>query len=111
MEQGTIEVTAAYSPLAFLYAIVKATIEIDGVVVRRGWGTHAIEVAPGKHEIAVSYPWLPVARRAGLNTVAVDVHAGELVRVHYTARLARFLPGKLRVEPTVPSARVVSERP
>lgn len=110
MEQGTIEVTAAFSPLAFLYAIVKATIEIDGQVVRRGWGTHAIEVAPGRHEVSVSYPWMPMARRAGLNTVAVDVHAGEIVCVHYTARLMRFLPGKLRVDPAVPAARVVSER-
>ena len=110
MEQGTIEVTAAYSLLSLVYAIVKATIEIDGIVVRRGWGTHAIDVAPGRHEVAVSFPWLPIARRACLSSVAVEVHAGEIVRVHYTARFSQLLPGKLRVEPAVPSARVVSER-
>ena len=110
MEPGTIEVTAGYSPLAFVYAIVKATIELDGRVVRRGWGTHAIEVAPGRHELAVSFPWLPVARRACPSSVAVEVHPGEIVRVHYTARLSQLLPGKLRVEPAVPGARVVSER-
>ncbi|HTR54972.1 MAG TPA: hypothetical protein VMJ10_30010 [Kofleriaceae bacterium] len=107
MEQAIIEVVAGYSPFAYLYALVKATIAIDGAVVRRGWGTHAIPVAPGRHVVEVSYPWLPFARRAGRNEVSVEVAAGETVRVHYTARLVRYIPGKMRVEDRIPSARVV----
>ena len=45
-ETGTIEVTAKFSALAFMYAIVKATVEVDGAVVARGWGTHRIESSP-----------------------------------------------------------------
>ena len=104
---GTIEVTARYSPLAFFYAIVRATIEVDGVVARRGWGTHAIGVTPGQHVVAISYPWLPLARKAGLNSVTVDVSEGETVRVHYTASVIRMIPGRIRVDERVPAARVV----
>ena len=86
---------------------VKATIQVDGKVVARGWGTHSIEVEPGLHVVEVSYPWLPVARRNALATATVEVRPAETVCVHYTARLLQFLPGEIRVEAPIPSARVV----
>lgn len=107
MNAATIEVTASCLPFAFVYAVVKATIQVDGKVVARGWGTHAIEVEPGEHVVEVSYPWLPVARRTALAKATVDVRAGETVRVHYAARLLQFLPGKMRVEAAIPRAQVV----
>ena len=99
--------TASCLPFAFLYAVVKATIQVDGKVVARGWGTHSIEVEPGQHVVEVSYPWLPVARRSALGTATVEVRAGETVCVHYAARMLQFLPGKIRVESPIPRARVV----
>ena len=107
VDAGTIEVTATCLPFAFLYAVVKATIQVDGKVVARGWGTHSIEVAPGQHVVEVSYPWLPMARRTALGTATVDVGPGETVRVRYTARLLQFLPGKMQVEAPIPRAQVV----
>ena len=106
-DRGTIEITAKFSVLAFMYAIVKATVEVDGAVAARGWGTHRIEVEPGAHVVQVSYPWLPLARRAGRNDVTVEVAANETVQVVYTARLMRYLPGKIEVSERFPSARVV----
>ena len=105
MQNGFIEVTATHSPLAFMYALVQATVTLNGQTVRRGWGTHVLEVQPGQHFVAVSYPW--IFGDMGVNSATVDVRAGEIVRIHYTARLLRFLPGKMRVEEPIPSARVV----
>ena len=107
MSTATIEVTASCLTFAFVYAVVRATIQVDGKVVARGWGTHSIDVEPGQHVVEVSYPWLPVARRNALGTASVDVRDGETVRIHYAARLFQFLPGKIRVEAPIPRARVV----
>ena len=108
MDKGIIEVAAKFSLLAFVYGLVKATIEIDDIVTRRGWGTHSIEVEPGSHVVQVSYPWLPYSRRAGQNQVTVEVAAHETVRVEYTARLLRYMPGKMQVSERFPAARVVN---
>jgi hypothetical protein len=106
VDKGTIEVTARFSPFAFLYALVRARIEIVGTREVRGWGTHQVEVEPGSHIVRVSYPWL-ITPRAGENQVVVEVHAGETVRVEYTARLVRFVPGKMRVADRVAPARLL----
>ena len=96
MEQGTIEVTASHSPLAFIYSLFKVNIEIDGDLVKRPWATYLFGVPTGRHTVAVSYRWLFVSQ-CGRNSVDVEVHPGETVRVHYRAGLIRFLPGKMSV--------------
>jgi len=106
METGVVEVTTSHSPLAFIYALVQTTIEIDNRVERRPWGTHRFEVAPGEHTIAVSYPWV-FDRRCGRNSVTVTVRAGETARIAYRAPLIRYLPGKITTEDPIPRARVV----
>jgi hypothetical protein len=107
VDAGTIEVTASCLPFAFMYAVVRATIQVDGKVVARGWGTHSIAVEPGQHLVEVSYPWLPKARRIALAAATVQVAAGETVRVRYKPRVLQFLPGKIRVEAPIPRARLV----
>lgn len=107
MDGGVIEVTAAHSPFAFIYGLFRPTIEIDDRVEKRPWGTSAFEVAAGKHVVAVSYPWL-FSRRCGRNAIEVDVRAGETVRVRYTARNVRYVPGTIVVEDPIPNARVVT---
>ena len=97
MAQGRIEVSATHSPLAYVYARVKPTIEIDDSVTKRPWGSHSFSVAPGTHTVAVSYPWL-FKRRCGRNEVEVEVGAGETIRVTYRAGLIRYVPGKMTSE-------------
>jgi hypothetical protein len=89
--------------------VVRDTIEIDDQAERRPWGTHRFEVAPGEHAIAVSYPWV-FKRRCGRSSVTVTVRVGELMRVVYRVGEIRYLPGKIRVEEPIPSARVVKIR-
>ena len=100
------EIATSHSPLAFIYALTKTTIEIDDELRRRPWGTHRFEVAPGEHTIAISYPWL-FARRCGRSSVTVTVRAGETTHVAYRVGLIRFLPGKITIDDPIPSARVV----
>jgi hypothetical protein len=106
METGTIEVTAQHSALAFIYALFRPNVEIDGRLEKRPWGTHAFEVPAGHHTVEVSYPWL-FAPKCGKNSVEVDVRAGETVRVRYNAPPIRYVAGKITVDDPVPSARVV----
>jgi hypothetical protein len=106
MEMGTIEVTAAHSALAFIYALFRPNIEIDGKLEKRPWGTHAFEVTAGPHKVEVSYPWL-FSPKCGRSSVEVNVAVGEIVRVRYKAPPVRYVPGMITVDDPIPSARVV----
>ena len=102
-----VEVMISYSPLAFIYALFRPNVEIDGGGRQPSrWGTHTIELPAGRHEIAISYPWL-FSPDCGRNSVVFDLAAGETKRVRYRARLLRYWPGKMSVEGALPPARVV----
>jgi len=94
---GTIEVVAAHSPSAYVYALVKPRIEIDDRETKLPWGTHSFPVAPGTHTVAVSYPWL-LKSHCGRNEVEVEVGSEETIRVTYEAGLIRYVPGKMATE-------------
>ena len=92
-----VEVTAAHSPLAFIYELFTPTITINGQHYRRPWGTHTFEIPPGDYKISVSYPWL-FSPECGKSTVHISLRLGETKRVRYRAGLIRYLPGKMIVE-------------
>src|SRR5262249_57350963 len=97
MNEGSIEVVASHSALAYFYALAKPRIEIDDSETRLPWGSHSFRVAPGRHRVAVSYPWL-FKPHCGRNAVEVAAGAGETIRVTYRAGLIRYAPGKLTSE-------------
>ncbi len=101
-----IEVTTSYSPFAFFYGMVTPTIQIDDERHRSPWGTSTFEVAPGRHLVAVSYPWF-FFRECGRNSVVFEVAPGETKRVTYRPWLIRFIPGRIRIEQALPPARVI----
>lgn len=94
---ATVEVIVAYPPADFLYAWSKPNIVIDGHLERRPWGSHTFELEPGDHHVEISYPYL-FFRRCGANSVRLTLEQGETRRVHYMARLVRFLRGTISVE-------------
>jgi hypothetical protein len=94
---GTIEVVASHPAVAFFYSTMRANIEVDGNLSKHDWGSHSFRVAPGTHEVAVSYPWL-FMRRCGRSKVEVDVGSEETVRVTYLAHVIRYVPGKMTTE-------------
>ena len=104
-ELGHIEVTTSYSWFAYMYGMVTPTIEIGDQAHRKPWGTSRFDVAPGKHLVAVSYPWL-FFDRCGRSTVAVEVAPGETKYVTYRPWIVRFIPGRIRVRSALPEARL-----
>ena len=98
-ELGHIEVTTSYPAFAYLYAMSRPTIEIDGDEHREPWGTHTFDVEPGRHVVAVSYPWL-FMRRCGRRSIAFELDPGETKHVTYRPWSVRFIPGRIRVRRT-----------
>lgn len=97
MADGTIEVVATHPAAAVFYEAMKANIEVDGHLSKHAWGSYSFRVAPGTHEVAVSYPWL-FKSRCGRSKVEVEVSSEETVRVTYLAHFIRYVPGKMTIE-------------
>lgn len=86
-------VDASYSPFAFLLAITKPKIQVNGqqVPVTR-WGPNHIPVGPGQHHVRVSTPWL---FDMGPATATVPVQPGNGTRVYYKAPVVILLNGAI----------------
>jgi hypothetical protein len=81
------------------------TVTIDGNSYELPWGEHYFPPEPGGHQLQVSYPYLRLSR-AGKASILVEVARNQVVKASYRAPrsvLVAFLPGKLTVEPAVPS--------
>ena len=103
--RARVEVVTTHSPLAFLYATMRPNVRLDGELHSVAWGTSCFDVAPGRHTVAISYPWL--VQECGKAGTELEVGPGEIRRVTYHARNVRFVRGRLTVEDVVPAARVV----
>jgi hypothetical protein len=109
---GHIEVMTSYplfaypaDPTLVMYGLDRPTIEIDGNAHRKPWGAHVFDVEPGRHVVAVSFPWL-FMRRCGRNSVTVELEPGETKYVAYRPSLVRFIPGRIRTRSALPEARI-----
>ena len=100
-DMAQIEVVTSYPPYAFFYGALAPTIQIDQERYGRDWGASTFVVPPGRHLVAVSYPWL-FMRECGRNQTTVDVQAGESTRVSYRPWFVRFVPGRIRIESAPP---------
>jgi hypothetical protein len=81
------------------------TVTIDGHPHERPWGAHYFPLAPGRHQLQVSYPYLRMSQ-AGKVSIPVDVAPNQVAQASYRAPrsvLMAYLPGKLTVEPPVQS--------
>ncbi|MBF6289594.1 hypothetical protein IU457_25865 [Nocardia cyriacigeorgica] len=86
-------VDASYTPMAFLLAITKPKIIVNGQQVpSTRWGANHIPVGPGQHHVKVSTPWL---FDMGPATTAVPVAEGQAARLYYRAPALIFLNGAL----------------
>jgi hypothetical protein len=99
-------VVTSYPSLEFLYSVVTPNIVIDERLSQRPWGTHEFQLAAGEHMIAISYPWL-LWRRCGEARVRLELRPGETRIVRYSARIIRFIPGRIRVDDPLPQARML----
>ncbi|VBA47392.1 hypothetical protein LAUMK13_05799 [Mycobacterium innocens] len=82
---GWIALTTQYFPLAFMLALFKPTLVIDGYQVPvGGWGRAVVPARRGPHHVHVHVPyWLP--SRIGPAGALLDVYPGGLVQLEYKA--------------------------
>ncbi|WP_280471720.1 hypothetical protein [Nocardia cyriacigeorgica] len=86
-------VDASYTPMAFLLAITKPKIIVNGQQVpNTRWGANHIPVGPGQHHVKVTTPWL---FDMGPAATAVPVAEGQAARLYYRAPALIFLNGAI----------------
>ena len=95
----TIEVTARFFPLAFMFFLMKPTVTIDETPPRVvSWRrTHRFDVGPGLHTVTV----VVVNRgkgKIGENSIDLSVADGATTSVSYYAPLLIFLKGSLSAQ-------------
>lgn len=96
---GGIALTTQYFPLAFLLAMFKPQVLIDGYPAPvAGWGRTVVPAYPGRHHVHVHVPyWLP--SQIGPADVVVDVYPGRLVELEYKAPVWGYSAGSLGSPP------------
>jgi hypothetical protein len=96
---SAITVTARYFPLAFLLALVKPVLIIDGQPVGMRWNDPVVvPVRPGQHHVHVHTPYL-IPRRMGKADLVVTAHPGQTVELEYKSPLVVFAGGALGSPP------------
>jgi hypothetical protein len=91
-----IQVRTRIFPLAFILLLFKTNVVIDGVPFVQPWGSFFYSVAPGRHEVRVSFRYI-VSRTMGENTIVVDVAPGKTTQVQYRSPILVFLRGPIKI--------------
>jgi hypothetical protein len=95
-----IYVELEYEPQAFFYSFCTPIIEIDGKPYRRRWGTHFLEVEPGKHTVRIFFKYF-FWRECGANSIEVVINRGDIARIAYYKTSVAFAPGHIDWQPIV----------
>jgi len=77
-----IEIQLRFFMLSFFLFLCKPVITINGAVYRKSWGTHFIELPPGRYVVKVHFHYL-FWHECGANAVEARVDAGNVTRVSY----------------------------
>ncbi len=97
-DQATgIKLNAKLSIWFILDSLMPLVIEVDGVQSKGKWGEQFLDLAPGTHQVSVSWKlyWvLPVNK----GTLEVAVEPGTAVPVRFKVRWLFLLPGKLYID-------------
>ena len=80
-----------------LTTIFPLVIEVDGTQSRGTWGTQLLNLAPGTHQVSVSWKlyWVLPVQKA---TLDVSVEPGQVVAASYKVRWFFLLPGRLTLD-------------
>jgi hypothetical protein len=94
-----IVVTAQYMPLAWMYAMVKPRIIVNGrEMPTHGWGRTVVPAPPGQYHVHVHTPYF-LPSRVGSADHAVVVQPGQWVELEYKVPVWTFSPGSLGPPP------------
>ncbi len=102
-----IQLNAKQSFWYFLYQIMPLKVEVDGEPVQARWGQQFYSLAPGQHQISVSWKmyWLIPVNRGMLD---VMVNPGQVVQARYKVRWLWIMKGKLYIEQSGAPAQVAA---
>lgn len=94
-----IAITTQYMPLAFMMAMFKPKILVDGYEGPPAmWGRNVVPARPGQHRVHVHVPyWLPP--QIGPADTLVEVYPGQLIELEYKAPVWSFSAGSLGASP------------
>lgn len=95
---SAIALTTKYMPLAFMLALFKPTMAIDGHEMAGSWGRTVIPVAPGQHHVHVHIPYF-LPPKVGVADLPVMVQPGQVVELEYRAPMIVFMSGSLGAPP------------
>ncbi|WP_459548812.1 hypothetical protein [Nocardia sp. X0981] len=98
-------VHCSYTPMAFLLAITKPKILVNGQQVpNTRWGVNHVPVGAGNYQVRVTTPWL---FDMGPAEVPVQVQPGQAVRYYYRTPALIFLNGAIGPVPQKTPGMVV----
>ena len=95
---GAIAITLKYHPIAFLMALFKPVLEINGQPAPRAWGRQVIPLAPGNYHVHAHVPYL-LPPRIGSADLGVTLMPGQTVELEYRAPTIAFMNGALGTPP------------
>ncbi|WP_211275446.1 hypothetical protein [Actinoplanes rectilineatus] len=93
-----IAVTTKYPWPAFLLALFRPFLAVNGHRVPGAWGRTVIPVPPGQHHLHVHVPYL-LPSRIGTAELFVPVYPGQIVEVEYRVPLIVWLDGSIGPAP------------
>ncbi|NUP12737.1 MAG: hypothetical protein HOW73_42395 [Polyangiaceae bacterium] len=93
-QNGYLEIEISFFFMQFLLLLVTPTVVIDGYPQKRPWGRHFIELAPGTHQLHVSFPYL-FSSQCGPALAMVPIYPGTVTRMKYSSPFFMFSNGTL----------------
>ena len=92
-----VEVLTEFRPLAFIYGLCPVFAVINGVEVPSTWGAQFFPLTPGQYSIGAFTNYMFFSR-CGLNSIPVELYAGQVVRVTWTAPAFTFMKGPIQAQ-------------
>lgn len=94
-----IAITTHFFPMAFMLALFKPLISVDGYPVPVvGWGRTVVPTPPGQHRVHVHIPYWLISQLGPADTL-VEVYPGQFVELEYKAPVWGFSAGSLGAPP------------
>ncbi|MGH9195970.1 MAG: hypothetical protein ACRD1T_09550 [Acidimicrobiia bacterium] len=93
---SSLQVTAKHGGLQVFLLFTKPVLEIDGKATALNWGDSSLSVSPGRHRIAMYFPYF--GRSAGKAEATIDVPQSGIVRLPYITPVLVTSKGRLDVE-------------
>ncbi|MCH2224817.1 MAG: hypothetical protein MK066_08620 [Crocinitomicaceae bacterium] len=92
--KSTIKIQTKFFFLAWFLYFCTPVIEINGKPMKKKWGTHNFDLAPGDYHIKIFFPYI-FMKECGANTVSVILGENETINVTYNMPPWMLSKGKI----------------